>query len=126
MSMIRIDDNWVNKPIESLSAIYRAWMPQTAARVADRIRSLEVLARRFPDIAWQLCLQQFDVSLGVGHYSHKPEWRNDAIGVGEPLGGRERYQFARRALDMALAWPSQTASTLSDLVRNLEGIPDED
>lgn len=42
MSRTRIDDNWVNKPIESLSAIYRAWMPQTAAPVADRIKSLEV------------------------------------------------------------------------------------
>lgn len=126
MSRTRIDDNWANKPIGSLSAIYRAWMPQTAAPVDDRIKSLEVLARRFPDIAWRICLQQFDISSNFGDYSHKPEWRNDAMGAGEPRDGSEPYLFARRALDMALAWPSHTASTLADLVQHLEGIPDED
>jgi hypothetical protein len=127
LSKIKINDNWINKPIGSLSAIYRSWMPQTAAPLSDRTKSLEVLARRFPDIAWQICLQQFEpTSLGLGHYSHKPEWRNDAVGAGEPRAGRERYEFCRKALDMALAWPSHDASTLGELVQHLEGIPDED
>ena len=31
LSQIQINDNWVNKPINSLKSIFRAWMPQTAA-----------------------------------------------------------------------------------------------
>lgn len=126
LSRTKIDDNWANKPVESLSAIYRAWMPQTAASLDDRIRALEVLARRFPAIGWQLCLQQFDVHQRVGHHSHKPEWRNDAVGAGEPRGGREWYEFARKALDLALAWPTHNAETLGDLVRHLDGVSDDD
>lgn len=126
MSRIKIDDNWANKPIGSLAAIYRSWMPQTAAPLAERIKALEVLTRDFQDIGWELCLDQFDRSQTVGHYSHKPEWRNDASGAGEPRGGRERYEFCRKALDLAIAWPSHTASTLGDLVQRMEGISDED
>jgi plasmid maintenance system antidote protein VapI len=126
MSRIKIDDNWVNKPIGSLAAIYRSWMPQTAASLEERIRALEVLTRDFPDVGWQICLLQFDRSETIGHYSHKPEWRNDASGAGEPRGGRERYEFARKALDLAIAWPTHDASTLSALVQHMDGIPDED
>ena len=50
LSQTKIDDNWANKPIGSLSAIFRSWMPQTAASVADRNRALETLCRRFPDV----------------------------------------------------------------------------
>ena len=38
-------------------------------------------------------------------------------GAGEPRGGRERYEFCRKALDLAIAWPPHTASTLGDLVQ---------
>jgi hypothetical protein len=31
LSEVEINDNWANKPIESLGSILRAWMPQTAA-----------------------------------------------------------------------------------------------
>ncbi len=126
MSRIKIDDNWANKPIGSLDAIYRSWMPQTAADLQERIKALELLTRDFPDIGWELCLNQFDRSQTVGHYSHKPEWRNDASGAGEPRGGWERYEFCRKALDLAIAWPAHTASTLGDLVQHMEGIPDDD
>lgn len=126
MSRIKIDDNWANKPIASLEAIYRSWMPQTAATLQERIKALEFLTREFPDIGWELCLNQFDRSQTVGHYSHKPEWRNDASGAGEPRGGRERYEFCRKAIDLAITWHAHTASTLGDLVQHMEGIPDED
>lgn len=126
MSRIKIDDNWANKPIASLAAMFRSWMPQTAAPLEERVKALEVLVRDFPDIGWELCLQQFDGSQRVGHYSHKPEWRNDASGAGEPHGGRDSYEFCRKALDMAIAWPRHSASTLGELVQHMEGIPDED
>ena len=58
LSRTVIDDNWVNKPIASLGAIYRSWMPQTAASLEERMMALEVLTKRFPDIGWQICIEQ--------------------------------------------------------------------
>ena len=53
LSEKRIDDNWINKPINTLSAVFRSWLPQTAAPADDRIKALEALCRRFPDVGWQ-------------------------------------------------------------------------
>lgn len=127
LSRIRIDDNWANKPIASLEAIFRSWMPQTAASLEDRIKVLEMLAGRFPDIAWQICIEQFSPGHRVGNYSYRPHWRSDASSAGQPVQTtREVYEFARRALTLAIAWPHHDESTLGDLVERLDGIGAED
>ena len=50
LSSIEIHDNYMNKPAASLGDIYSCWLPQTAAPLKDRVQSLRVLAKRFPDI----------------------------------------------------------------------------
>ncbi len=122
----KIEDNWVNKPENSLLSIYRSWMPQTAASVHDRKKALEVLAKRFPRVAWQVCLDQLSPGSRVGHYNHRPRWRNDASGAGQPVTGKENYEFARKALDLVLAWPDHDENTLGDLIGSLQGLPEED
>jgi hypothetical protein len=123
----KINDNWVNKPEHSLQAIFRSWMPQTAAPLEDRKKTLEVLTRKFPAIAWKICIAQFPRGHQIGEYSHRPRWRNDASGAGQPISTRpEIVEFNRKALDLALAWPSHDESTLGDIVENLQGLPEED
>lgn len=46
LAELPIEDNWVNKPIESLRSIFRSWMPQTAANLDMRVAVLERLANR--------------------------------------------------------------------------------
>ena len=87
LSETKIDDNWVNRPINSLSAMFRWWMPQTAASLNDRIKALEALCRRFPDVGWQVCIQQFEGRHQIGGYSARPRWRSDAAGAGQPRTG---------------------------------------
>jgi addiction module HigA family antidote len=126
LSRTRIDDNWGNKPIASLSAIFRCWMPQTAASLDERMKALELLARRFPDVAWKICLEQFAPGSRFGAYSYRPRWRSDASGAGQVVTRKESYLFARRALDLALAWPHHDRNTLGDLVERVEGVTHED
>lgn len=126
LSRTKIDDNWMNKPISSLAAIFRSWMPQTAASLEDRTKTLEMLTERYPDIAWQICIQQFGTGLRTGFYSYRPHWRSDASGAGQMVSGEEMFEFTRKALDLALAWPKQNEKTLGDLVERLDGMPDED
>lgn len=126
LSRTPINDNWVNKPIASLGAIFFAAMPQTGAPIETRIRGLESLVKKFPDIAWEICTEQFSSHRGMRSFSQKPEWRNDAADTGRPVGGRERYEFARKALDIALGWPSHDGQTLGDLIESLHNLPKED
>lgn len=126
LSRTTINDNWANKPIKSLGAIFRSWMPQTAASLEDRCKALELLVKRYPDIAWQICIEQFSPGTRFGDYSYRPHWRSDASGAGQVVTHREMDDFARKCVDLALAWPSHDESTLGDLVERLGGMPEED
>ena len=127
MSKVEINDNWTNKPINSLSAIYRSWMPQTAATLSERIAALEMLVRRHPSTGWKICMNELKRGPRMGMYSHRPSWRSDASGAGEPLGtGEEIRAFMRKALELVLAWPEQDGETLNQLVELIPDIPDEE
>lgn len=127
LSRTTIDDNWTNKPIKSLAAIFRSWMPQTAASLEERTKALGLLVNRYPDIAWQICIEQFSPGSRTGDYNYRPHWRSDASGAGQPASTRkEVYEFARKSLDLALAWPSHDEDSLGDLVERLDGMAEED
>ena len=127
LSERKIKDNWVNKPEHSLEAIFRCWMPQTAASLEVREKTLELLTQKFPAVGWDICVTQFGPGHQVGDYSHRPRWRSDASGAGQPLATwGEITPFVKRAVELALTWPSHDEKTLGDLVSNLQGLAPED
>jgi addiction module HigA family antidote len=126
LSERKIDDNWSNKPENTLRAIYRSWMPQTAANLDDRKKALEALASKSPKIGWDICVAQFAAGHRTGGYNHRPRWRSDASGAGQPVTRGEIVPFARKALDIALNWSSHNESTLGDMIENLQGLAERD
>jgi hypothetical protein len=90
------------------------------------VKALEMLTRRFPDVGWKVCIEQTKPGSRIGHYSYKPRWRSDASGTGQVVTRKEMYDFARKALDLLIAWPSHNQDTLGDLVESLQGMPEED
>ena len=126
LAQVEISDNWVNKPTNSLESIFRAWMPQTAADHDTRVNLVKRLAQRFPDIAWKICVAQFGDHHGVGHYSHKPRWRPDGYGFGEPFPTwGPILEFVREMIEMALDWWDHSLGTLSDLVARMQDLSPE-
>lgn len=124
---IEINDNWSNKPIRSLAAIFRAWMPQTAADHDARLGVLKLLAKRFPKVAWRICMDQLAAGPQTGDYSHKPKWRTDAHGYGEPFKTwGPVHAFVRAVIDIVLDWQgSYTREMLCDLIDRLYGLSEE-
>jgi hypothetical protein len=127
LALVEINDNWVNKPINSLQAVFSAWMPQTAADHQQRVDLVRKLADKFPDVAWKICVAQFDLHGGIGHYSHKPRWRSDGYGFGEPFPTwGPIQQFTREMVKLALSWNHHSLAMLRDLVERLENLADAD
>lgn len=121
LSSIEIHDNLVNKPIASLESVYRCWLPQTAAPLEERISSLRVLAKRFPDIGWAICMAQLYGGPRMALPNYRPCWRNDATGIGhEAVTVEERHAFIRESLDIALDWPQHDQEKLGDLVEKIQ------
>lgn len=64
-----------NRPQESLRGIFLLWLPQTAATLDQRLRVLDVISEREPDISWRLLEQLLPKNHDVGHLSAMPQWR---------------------------------------------------
>jgi addiction module HigA family antidote len=127
LAQIEINDNWVNKPENSLEAIFRAWMPQTAASNEERLALMKTLFAKFPSVAWKICVAQFGNSHRVGHYSHKPTWRPDGYGHGEPFPTwGPILEFKAEMVKLALTQGSYTVSMLCDLIDRLHELLEVD
>ena len=128
LSEVEINDQWANKPIESLSSIFRAWMPQTAASKEMRLRSIQMLLDKYPKIGWKICIQQFGDSANlVGNYNYKPKWSSDGYGFGEPFKTMEPiHAFIREMVRLALSRPHYTIEMLCDLVTRLHALSSKD
>ncbi|WP_298815573.1 HigA family addiction module antitoxin [uncultured Roseibium sp.] len=120
-----IDDNWVNKPEETLKSLFRSWLPQTAATLEERIKALDYLAKQYSDVGWRICVAQFRGYSEVGHYNHRPKWRSDASGAGQAVTVGERNKFVLHAIELTLSWPTHNEKTLGDLLERLSILSDE-
>ena len=126
LATIPIDDNWVNRPIASLEALYRSWLPRTSATLEERMQSLQTLTERSPDVGWQVCLAQLNTGPQFAFSSHRPRWRDDASGVGNGVTKGEFDQFRRKSLELVLSWPNPDQEKLGELVQILHDLPDDD
>ena len=125
LARVPIQDNLTDKPIESLNGILRSWMPQTAAPIEDRIRVLATLVRRFPDVMWELCIDELAPGPRHATANYRPKWRGDAAGAGGMVGGTEFAAFRGEVWRLLVSW-DHDPSTLGDLLDRLEGLHADD
>ncbi len=125
LSRTKIDDNYVNKPINSLRAVFQPSGPQTAALPCQRTRVLRKLSVQMPDVGWLVCMNQ--IGDRTGDETYRPRWRSDAAGAGRLATPDEIRESIRAGLDLALEWPGgYDASKLGDLVDHLGVMPEQD
>ena len=125
MSEVQIDDNWSNKPENSLYSLVRYWWPQTAAPITDRIRKVEAFANTRSPAAWRLLMRQLSTHDHATSNAH-PRWRNDAAGHEARPMHEDQLAMQRKALDLLLAWPGYTTDQLGELFELFADLPDED
>lgn len=127
LSEVEIKDNWSNKPMASLEAIFCVWMPQTAAGHDDRLRVLRLLKDKHPRVAWKVCISQLHQGQRVGHHSQKPRFRADGFGFGEPIGTWGPIMaFVREIVEIVLTWTNPNSEMVLDLVEHLHDFSDDD
>lgn len=125
LSEVPIDDNWMNKPENSLASLVRSWFPQTGADIEQRIALIDILAREFPSVGWRICKAQVDTRGGMATNNNKPRWRTVVAGAARPTEA-DVYRTNRYALDKMLDWPRPDAEQLADLIEVSADLPSAD
>ena len=103
LAKLEIKGNWGNTPKASLLSIFRSWLPQTAANLDERIALLDTLINTHPDVAFDLLDALVYVRNDVGHYSARPNWRDDDSGAGHGVPTVESHNFLLAAVDKLIA-----------------------
>ncbi len=88
-----IQGNWGNTPGQSLFALFRAWLPKTAAGIADRIKVLDLLIKREPDAAFGILEGLTAPGPQTAMDSARPKWREDDAGAGRGATHAEMYKM---------------------------------
>ena len=125
LSRVPIGDGVVNRPINSLASLIRSWKPQTAAPVGERMHVLEMIAERYPEIGWQLCLGEIKTGARFAGDNYRPKWRSDAAFAGDVVSDAEFRAMTQCAGGIVLSWDDHDQTTLGDLVENIDAFPDD-
>lgn len=118
LSHTPITSNWSNTPGRSLFALFRSWLPKTAAGLQDRIKVLDLLIKKEPDAAFGILDgltapgQQFALDAA------RPKWREDDAGAGKGVTYAEMNEMHAaakvRLFQMSAGNPSRIVTLLQN------------
>lgn len=118
-----ISDNWANKPSSSLHSLFRAWLPQTASQIEQRVDALQTIWRTFPDVAFRLCISLIDQRHAFAAPNVRPRWRGDAAGAGERSTTADELRMLRAAAGLLVSQAPSETRLLQDLIVHLTAFP---
>jgi hypothetical protein len=114
-----------NRPGNSLRDIFLLWYPQTFAPLAARLRVLDQVRRREPDVAWNLMLGV----LPSGHDSASPashtRWRDFSTDNPEIITWPLIHKGAQEIANRLLADVGTRSDRWHDLIKALANLPPE-
>lgn len=90
-----------NRPTSSLYSIFCAWHPETAADEDQRLRVLDRLRERWPNVAWRLTVDLLPSNRSIHMPTHSPEvrdWKPSRVRVTRADHWQMVEQLVTRAL----------------------------
>lgn len=122
LSQIPINDNWVNKPENTLESLVSCWHPETAVDVNGRIAALQLIAEEFPDVGWRICAAQVDRGHAIATPNQRPTYRVIGLSGSQKVTYADLYRVVDAAWDILLAWKRLEPPKIADLLRLSPGM----
>lgn len=114
----------VNRPFRSLCEIFLCWNPQTPANLAQRLRVIDTLITREPDIAWQVIYNLLpEISGGISHPIYKPRWRDWNADSTPKVTGAEYWKNIDAIMQRVLSNMGTDSKRLCDVIKKIESLP---
>ena len=112
--------NVSNRPLNSLVEVLLPWHPQTCSDVAGRLRALDALRSRHPQVAWDLAVRLFHGVTGIASGTELPRFRDWADDM--PAATGEAYWETISGISARLAaWASEEPSRWAQILPHMPG-----
>jgi len=127
LSEIDPGGNLSNRPINSLSEIYKSWHPQTLSSFEERIQVLKLIANRHTEIAWTLLIRMLpDSTGGVAIPTHKTRWRMFELETERPITYQEIFDTHSAVVELLFSIFDFSESKLAELIEESVNLTSND
>ena len=106
-------------PFGSLVSLFRHWLPQTGAPIGDRIRVLETLTARNPDLGQRVCLALLPLPRDAAMPNPAPEWRGPASLTEGHVTWEESDQMVQTVYRLLLSRRDHDERSLGRLLKRM-------
>lgn len=114
----------INRPFRSLCKIFLCWNPQTSANLTQRLRVIDTLIDREPDIAWQLlCNLLPAISGGISHPIYKPRWRDWNADSTPKVTWTEYWNNIDALVKLVLSNMRNDSKKICAVIKKIESLP---
>lgn len=114
-----------NRPLSSLTSVFRSWLPQTSAPLEARLDALDYLFDVDPDAAWAVALSMLPERHGSASPNATPEFREWQAEPFRKPRNQEVVGAWRGAFTRLLRWVGSDGPRWSDLIQTTDRLPEE-
>lgn len=120
------NSRFMSRPQLSLKEIFQLWHPQTKAGPEKRMRVLDALRRREPEVAWRLLDDMLPEMTGnISMPTHSPRWRDWALEVAPRTTFGEIWAGSREVVERLLEDAGANVERWCGLIERLDDLPKE-
>lgn len=106
-----------NRPINSLIEIFKPWHYQTLCSFEERIEVLKLIAKKQPDIGWELLIKMLpDAMGGVASPTNKTRWRMYHLSTENAVTYQEIYDTHSTAIELLMTLCDNQEQKMAKLV----------
>ena len=125
LSTVPISDSYANKPLCSLASLYRYWLPCTDASLNERAQSLRSLVKEYPNIGWDICIEQLKRQNLFAFDNYRPRWSDTVSEASQRVMQKDIDEFQQEVVKITFGWKNYNQKMLGDLVENIHELDDE-
>lgn len=112
-----------NRPIRSLRGIFLSWHPRTTANLERRLRVLDTIRNREPQVAWDLLVKLLPRSHDVAHPTARPKWRDWVPEQRAPITYGELYKATTEIVGRLLEDVGNDGARWHTLIEEIDQLP---
>ncbi|WP_059002163.1 hypothetical protein [Leptolyngbya sp. NIES-2104] len=125
--LVRLDPGGrlANRPAQSLREIFICWSPHTTASLESRIRVLDTIRRREPDVAWSLLVKLLPKRHDSASPTHGTLWRDWVPDKRSRVSDQEYIAATNAVLDCLLSDAGTDSTRWCCLINAIATMTDE-
>ena len=115
-----------SRPMNSLRTIFFLWLPHTFATLEQRLKVLDVLIEREPEIGWKLLISLMPRSHDFCSPTHKPRWRQFSNKADNRVTIKEHIESISAIVDKILKNVGKDGKKWTGIMEHYSDLPPQE